>query len=130
MTNVPTNSCRINFVSGRPTPTVSWFINDRLVEGHLEAIGNHVIVNRLGVTGVKRELLNSSYKCQASNTKLMMPVEKTVRLELLRKFCLTCFIRQLAVDAARKLCVDVMCVLSLWQQGVFAACIRTADEQF
>lgn len=67
-------------------PTVSWFINERMVEGHLEAIGNNVIVNRLDVPGVKREHLNSTYKCQASNTKLMMPVEKTVRLELLCKY--------------------------------------------
>lgn len=67
-------------------PTVSWFINERMVEGHLEAIGNNVIVNRLEVPGVKREHLNSTYKCQASNTKLMMPVEKTVRLELLCKY--------------------------------------------
>lgn len=67
-------------------PTVSWFINERMVEGHLEPIGNNVIVNRLEVPGVKREHLNSSYKCQASNTKLMMPVEKSVRLELLCKY--------------------------------------------
>lgn len=53
------------------------------MEGQLEAIGNNVIVNRLEVTSVKREHLNSTYKCQASNTKLMMPAEKTVRLELL-----------------------------------------------
>lgn len=54
----------------------------------MEAIGNHdhVIVNRLKVEGVKREHLNSTYKCQASNTKLMMPVERTVRLELLREY--------------------------------------------
>ncbi|XP_074036951.1 protein turtle homolog A isoform X2 [Leptinotarsa decemlineata] len=68
---------------GRPTPTVSWFMNDRIIEGHVEAIGNHVIVNRLDVNSVTRDHLNSTYKCQASNTKLMMPVEKTVRLELL-----------------------------------------------
>ncbi|CAH0552052.1 unnamed protein product [Brassicogethes aeneus] len=68
---------------GRPTPTVSWFVNERMAEGQLESIGNHVMVNRLEVTGVTRDHLNSTYKCQASNTKLMMPAEKTVRLELL-----------------------------------------------
>ncbi|KAK5647891.1 hypothetical protein RI129_002783 [Pyrocoelia pectoralis] len=68
---------------GRPPPTLTWFINERIVEGHLEASRNHVMVNRLVVNGVKREHLNSSYKCQASNTKLMMPTERMVRLELL-----------------------------------------------
>lgn len=73
------------YFTGRPPPTVTWFVNERIVEGHLEASRNHVMVNRLVVTGVKREQLNSTYKCQASNTKLMMPTEKMVRLELLCK---------------------------------------------
>lgn len=73
----------LSFFLGRPTPTVSWFVNERMVEGQLEAIGNHVMVNRLEVNGVTRDHLNSTFKCQASNTKLMMPSEKTVRLELL-----------------------------------------------
>lgn len=73
------------FVSGRPVPTVSWFVNDRIVEGQLDQIGHHVIVNRLEVPRVRRQHLNSTYKCQASNTKLMMPAEKMVRLELLCK---------------------------------------------
>ncbi|KAL3285809.1 hypothetical protein HHI36_000331 [Cryptolaemus montrouzieri] len=63
-------------------------------EGKLEAIGNHVTVNRLEVANVRREHLNSTFKCQASNTKLMMPAEKTVRLELL--------LRPLSVVIARK----------------------------
>nr|XP_022903608.1 nephrin [Onthophagus taurus] len=69
---------------GRPPPTVSWFINDRLVEGELEAI-NHYMMNKLTVKHLTRDQLNSTFKCQASNTKLMTPVEKTVRLELLLK---------------------------------------------
>ncbi|CAH1161326.1 unnamed protein product [Phyllotreta striolata] len=68
---------------GRPAPTVSWFMNERLIEGRVEEIGNHMTVNKLRIAGVTRDHLNSTYKCQASNTKLMMPAEKTVRLELL-----------------------------------------------
>lgn len=75
------------FFAGRPIPTVTWFVNDRIVEGQIESIGHHVIVNRLEVARVRRQHLNSTYKCQASNTKLMMPAEKLVRLELLRKCC-------------------------------------------
>lgn len=61
-------------------------MNERMVEGQLEAIGNHVMVNKLEVLSVTRDQLNSTYKCQASNTKLRMPSERTVRLELLCKF--------------------------------------------
>jgi hypothetical protein len=74
---------------GKPTPTVSWFVNDRLVDGLLETTSYHpvvVVVNRLEVPRVTRERLNTTYKCQASNTKLMLPVEKTVRLELYREY--------------------------------------------
>jgi hypothetical protein len=72
---------------GKPTPTVSWFVNDKLVDGLLETTSHHVVVvNRLEVSHVTREHLNTTYKCQASNTKLMLPVEKTVRLELYREY--------------------------------------------
>lgn len=71
---------------GKPTPTVSWFVNDKLVDGLLETTSHHVVVvNRLEVSHVTREHLNTTYKCQASNTKLMLPAEKTVRLELYLK---------------------------------------------
>lgn len=71
---------------GKPTPTVSWFVNDKLVDGLLETTSHHVVVNRLEVSRVTREHLNTTYKCQASNTKLMLPSEKTVRLELYREY--------------------------------------------
>lgn len=73
------------FVLGRPPPTLSWFVNERMVEGNIGVIGNHVMVNRLEINDVTRDQLNSTFKCQASNTKLMMPSEKTVRLEMLCK---------------------------------------------
>jgi len=76
-----------SFFPGKPTPTVSWFVNDRLVDGLLETTSHHVVVvNRLEVSRVTREHLNTTYKCQASNTKLVLPVEKTVRLELYREY--------------------------------------------
>ncbi|XP_066996911.2 uncharacterized protein [Anabrus simplex] len=43
------------------------------------------MINRLEVPSVRRQHLNTTYKCQASNTKLMLPQEKTVRLELYLK---------------------------------------------
>jgi hypothetical protein len=62
-------------------------VNDKLVDGLLETTSHHVVVvNRLEVSHVTREHLNTTYKCQASNTKLMLPAEKTVRLELHREY--------------------------------------------
>ncbi|KAK7865976.1 hypothetical protein R5R35_009404 [Gryllus longicercus] len=67
---------------GKPPPTVSWFVNDRLVDGILEATKDNIMVNRLEITRIRRKHLNTTFKCQASNTKLTLPQEKTVRLEL------------------------------------------------
>jgi hypothetical protein len=62
-------------------------VNDKLVDGFLEVKGHHdVVMNRLEVLRVTREQLNTTYKCQASNTKLMLPAEKIVRLELYREY--------------------------------------------
>ncbi|BES90652.1 CD80-like C2-set immunoglobulin domain [Nesidiocoris tenuis] len=70
---------------GEPTPTVSWFINDKLVQGRVETVQNNVVVNKLDISKLLRSHLNTTYKCQASNTKLMTPTEKTVRLEMFLK---------------------------------------------
>lgn len=53
-------------------------------------MGRHVTVNRLEIQHVKRDALNNTYVCQASNTKLVPPAERTVRVEMLRKFTAQC----------------------------------------
>ncbi|KAG8306619.1 hypothetical protein J6590_043420, partial [Homalodisca vitripennis] len=71
---------------GNPAPTVSWFVNDKIVtDGKVEREGENVIVNRLEVIRLRRDQLNTTFKCQASNTKLMQPTEKTIRLEMFLK---------------------------------------------
>ncbi|XP_066249779.1 protein turtle homolog A-like [Euwallacea similis] len=68
---------------GSPSPTVSWFVNERLVDGQVGPMDSNVIVNKLEIKKLTRNQLNSTFKCQASNTKLMMPTEQTVRLDLM-----------------------------------------------
>ncbi|KAL0270121.1 UNVERIFIED_CONTAM: hypothetical protein PYX00_007628 [Menopon gallinae] len=70
---------------GKPPPTVSWLVNDKLALGVVEVSKGDVILNRLEVPRVTREMFNSSFKCQASNSKLTLPLEKTARLELYLK---------------------------------------------
>ncbi|KAK6621427.1 hypothetical protein RUM44_001234 [Polyplax serrata] len=67
---------------GKPPPTVSWLVNDKLVTGFIETNADDVIVNRLEVPRVTREMVNATFKCQASNSKLTLPLEKSTRLEL------------------------------------------------
>ncbi|KAK3925702.1 Nephrin [Frankliniella fusca] len=67
---------------GRPEPTVSWFANGRLLDGTVDASTPKVIVNRLDVSRVTRQHLNTTYRCQASNTRLIDPKHHDVRLDL------------------------------------------------
>ncbi|KAK7572115.1 hypothetical protein V9T40_014587 [Parthenolecanium corni] len=67
---------------GKPLPTVSWFVNEKLVDGRIE-MNDKVMINRIEFSGVRRTDLNSTFKCQASNTNLVLPTQKTVRLELI-----------------------------------------------
>lgn len=46
-------------------------------------MGRHVTVNRLEVPNISRSALNNTYRCQASNTKLVPPVERSIRIEML-----------------------------------------------
>lgn len=50
-------------------------------------MGRHVTVNRLEVPQITRSALNNTYRCQASNTKLVAPVERSIRIEMLREYC-------------------------------------------
>lgn len=79
----------ICFRTGRPEPTVSWFNGSEPIQttGGI-TMGRHVVVNRLEIPHLTRDAYNSTLRCQASNTKLAPPVERIVRLDMLRK----CFI--------------------------------------
>ncbi|XP_050354112.1 neural cell adhesion molecule 1-like [Nymphalis io] len=68
---------------GRPEPIVTWLIDGTPAPQYIgEKTDNHVVVNRLELQHVKREDLNKTFKCRASNTLLVPAQEKIVRLEI------------------------------------------------
>ncbi|XP_013192090.2 hemicentin-1 [Amyelois transitella] len=68
---------------GRPAPTVMWLIDGTPAPQYIgEKTDTHVVVNRLELPHVRRNHLNTTFKCRASNTNLVSPQEKTVRLEM------------------------------------------------
>ena len=67
---------------GKPTPVVTWLVNGKETAGRLEETGLTIVVNKLTVPQLKREHLNTTYKCRASNTNLMPPLEKSVLLNV------------------------------------------------
>ncbi|XP_063367552.1 hemicentin-1-like [Cydia amplana] len=68
---------------GRPEPVVSWLIDGLPAPQYIGVkTDTHVVVNRLELQHLKREDLNTTFKCRAANTHLVPPQEKAVRLEM------------------------------------------------
>ncbi|CAG9789232.1 unnamed protein product [Diatraea saccharalis] len=68
---------------GRPEPVVTWLIDGSAAPQYIGVkTDTHVVVNRLELQHLKREDLNTTFKCRAANTVLVPPQEKTVRLEM------------------------------------------------
>ncbi|CAB3246046.1 unnamed protein product [Arctia plantaginis] len=60
-----------------------WLIDNTPAPQYIgEKTDTHVVVNKLELPHVKRNHLNTTFKCRASNTNLVSPQEKTVRLEM------------------------------------------------
>ncbi|XP_073959446.1 neural cell adhesion molecule 1-like isoform X2 [Choristoneura fumiferana] len=68
---------------GRPQPTLTWLINNKPVEDHtLLKNDGKVVVSRISVSGAERSWLNHTVRCQATNTPLLSPHERTARVEM------------------------------------------------
>lgn len=79
--NLTSNKCL-----GRPEPTVSWLVNGTIEPKYIGVkTDTHVVVNRLEIQKLQRDDLNTTFKCRATNTHLVPPQEKTVRLEMICK---------------------------------------------
>ncbi|XP_062702021.1 uncharacterized protein LOC115257156 isoform X3 [Aedes albopictus] len=96
---------------GRPEPTVTWLNGDEVMQtGGGVSMGRHVTVNRLEIHKITRAALNNTYKCQASNTILVPPAERSVRVEMLLKPVSTSLSfkpKQLIADQEYSLSCDV-----------------------
>ncbi|XP_045517545.1 nephrin-like [Pieris brassicae] len=68
---------------GRPQPTLSWLINNTPVDDHIILKNDgKVIISKISVSGAERSWLNSTVRCQATNTALLSPHERTARVEM------------------------------------------------
>ncbi|XP_078035253.1 sidestep III isoform X2 [Augochlora pura] len=76
-------SCEVR--GGKPTPVVTWLVNEKEVDSITEETEENIVVSKLRIPQLRREHRNTTYKCRASNTNLIPPLEKTVLLEVLLK---------------------------------------------
>ncbi|CAD7086100.1 unnamed protein product [Hermetia illucens] len=73
-------TCRV--VGGRPQPQVRWLVNGLLVDNQNEHNSGDVIENRLLWPSVQRNDLHSVFTCQAVNTDLVKPKERSFILDM------------------------------------------------
>lgn len=70
---------------GRPSPDVSWFMNDKLVDEEYEQSSGNIIENRLLWPSLERKDLHAKFTCRASNTKAIAPRDRQLMIDMYRK---------------------------------------------
>lgn len=102
-------------IAGKPTPRVYWYANEREVAGRVNASADvDVVTNKILVPQLRREHLNTTYTCLATNTNLTAKLEKSVLLNVHRE-CGT--FRNLLVVHRRQGCSRVFeqpCIVPLF----------------
>lgn len=72
--------------SGRPLPSVYWYLNDQLIDGTYQQTYDRTIKNGLYIERLKREHTQGRLRCLASNNNITRPVETSVQLKMLCKY--------------------------------------------
>lgn len=69
-------------LTGKPTPNITWYLNGNEIDDQPEETGENIMVSKLAVSELRREHLNTTFKCRAGNTELIPPLEKTILLDI------------------------------------------------
>ncbi|KAF7490703.1 hypothetical protein SSS_06127 [Sarcoptes scabiei] len=70
---------------GNPLPVVHWLKGSKLIDIDYFIVNNTIARNVLTLVNLSRNDLLESFTCQAYNTNLTVPVEKTITLDLFLK---------------------------------------------
>lgn len=72
-------------MTGRPRPSVTWYLDNTVVDESFEQRPDGVTVNRMTLPNVGRQHQNARLVCRASNTNLSPPNTKVLILDVNRE---------------------------------------------
>ncbi|XP_057337299.1 hemicentin-1-like isoform X1 [Microplitis mediator] len=75
-------TCRVT--GGSPSPRIKWHVPNITFEESVKSAAD-VIENKLTMRSLRREYLGFNFTCEASNTDLVPPKRKSVKLDLILK---------------------------------------------
>ncbi|ODM99242.1 Nephrin [Orchesella cincta] len=95
---------------GVPSPMVQWYLNDELIDSSYHVKTSREVINHISVPNLQRSHHGAFLSCRASNTILVTPVSKTVRIDLnLRPLSVSMPIKHRNPQLTAELQVDVKC---------------------
>lgn len=71
-----------SMVAGKPTPTVSWYRDDKLVSNKTVTVRNGVARNELVIKNLGRNDVRSTLTCNATNNNRSIPLSTTVYVDM------------------------------------------------
>lgn len=77
---------RCEATGGRPSPRVSWWLENALVDDVFDRVSDRTVTNTLRLDRLTRNELGHVYTCQASNNHLAAPISSSVSINLNCKF--------------------------------------------
>lgn len=73
---------RCEATGGRPSPRVSWWLENALVDDVFDRVSDRTVTNVLRLDRLTRHELGHVYTCQASNNHLAAPISSSVTINL------------------------------------------------
>ena len=70
---------------GRPTPRVSWWMENALIDDQYEQVSPRTVKNILRLENIGRQYLNVVFTCQATNNNIVAPISSAITIDINRK---------------------------------------------
>ncbi|KAL0269230.1 UNVERIFIED_CONTAM: hypothetical protein PYX00_007034 [Menopon gallinae] len=71
---------------GRPSPRVSWWLENALIDDQYEQVSPRAVKNVLRLENLSRQYLNIVFTCQATNNNIVAPISSAITIDINREY--------------------------------------------